>query len=131
MIALRLHARPRKRTLAYTRVRRRSYHPTKNRNRSSEPVHDEIVIFDRGPAVFPVATLVPRDHRSRVRAWTADLGRWIVARWTWLRPRTVPVMAALLGATFVIASANYLHHAKGSVPKRTPSALSSSILAPP
>lgn len=94
-------------------------------------MHHEIVIFDHGPAEFPVATVVPRDPGSRVRVLVADLGRWVAARWTWFRPRMVPVVVAALGATLVIASAEYLSHGHGSLPQRTPSAMTSTMLASP
>jgi len=93
-------------------------------------MHHEIVIFDHGPAEFPVATVVPHDPGSRARVLVADLGRWLAARWTWLRPRMVPVVVAALGASLVIASAEYLSHAHGSLPERTPAMTSTIVSAP-
>jgi hypothetical protein len=102
----------RKRTLAYTRIRRRSARGANRAAHAVRPVHDEIVIFDRGPYELPVATALPREPRARAVALAIDLGRWLVAPWQWLRPRTVPVMVATLGAIWVLAAANYLaHHA--------------------
>jgi hypothetical protein len=95
-------------------------------------VHHEIVIFDPGPAEFPVATLRPRDTRTWAGVALGDLRRWLVARWTWLRPRAVPVIAAALGATLVIASAEYLSHAHGTLPHPHTAAIdvSTTLVAP-
>src|SRR5262249_32471920 len=125
-------ARVRKRTLAYTRVRRaRPKAERENSRDASRPrVHHEIVIFDPGPAEFPVATLMPHDTRTWAGVLLGDLRRWLVARWTWLRPRTVPVVVAALGATFVIASAEYLSHGHGTLPTPPSQHVSSTLLAP-
>jgi hypothetical protein len=100
-----------KRTLAYTRPRKRR---GKSRPPISPRVHHEIVIFDRRPAEFPIATLVPIDAHDRSLALAGGLRRWLAARWTWLRPRMVPVIASAIGTLLVIASANYLTHAHGA-----------------
>ena len=100
-------ARFKKRTLAYTRPRRRR---GKKRAARAEHVHHEVVIFDRHRE-FPVATLVPRDARGVLML---GLRRWLAARWSWLRPRTLPVLASVIGTSLVIASANYLTHAHGA-----------------
>lgn len=104
--------RQKKRTLAYTRPRRR--HGAKQRAVRTEPGHHESVIFDRRSVELPVATLVPRDTRSRSLALVGGFSAWLAARWTWLRPRMVPVIASAIGALLVIASANYLTHAHGT-----------------
>jgi len=107
----RLVPRTRKRTLAYTRRRPRRRKP---RARAAERVHHESVRFDRGPVEFPVATLVPRDARAHALALVGGLGRWLLDRWSWLRPRMIPVIASALGTLMVIASAEYLTHAHGA-----------------
>ncbi len=66
------------------------------------------VAFDHGPREFPVATILPRDPKSHAAVWLGDLRRWLVARWSWLRPRTVPVAVAAIGMLLVLASADYL-----------------------
>lgn len=101
---------PRKHTLAYMRMRRRSRSRVKNSSRFAGPVNTEIVLFDHGPAEFPVATAVPREPRARAIALVAAFQRWALARWDWLRPRTVPCAVAALGMIAVIASVNYLAH---------------------
>jgi hypothetical protein len=94
-----------KRTLTYTRRRRTKARP---RNTAARAVsHDDIVIFDP-PSELPTATLVPR---SRGLALIAGLERWLLARWTWLLPRSVPVAVAALGLVLVLLSADYLGHA--------------------
>ena len=107
--------RIRRRTLAYTRVRRRSQTRKKSRALAAEPMQNEVVIFDHGQTEFPVATLRPRDPSTRARVVVGDIRRWVAARWSWFRPRLVPVVAAALGATLVIASAEYLSHAHGTL----------------
>jgi len=99
-----------KRTLAYTRVRRRRAKPRARRAESSHT--DHTVIFHTGPTEFPIATVVPHDSASFARVATADLARWFTTKWTWLRPRTVPVLVAALGLVAVLASADYLRHVK-------------------
>ena len=100
----------RKRTLAYTRRRRKRSVPVERRAVPVEPVHHEIVIFDHGPAEFPVAIARPREARGRAIAMLADLSRWLAARWAWFRPRTVPVVVAVIGMLLVLISADYLAH---------------------
>jgi hypothetical protein len=104
-------ARLKKRTLAYTRPRRRR---GKKRATHAERVHHEVVIFDRNPVEFPVASIVPHDARDHSLALVGGLRRWLAARWSWLRPRMVPVVASVVGTSLVIASANYLTHAHGA-----------------
>lgn len=67
-------------------------------------------MFDHGPAEFPVAIAVPREPRARAIALLANLERWVAARWSWFRPRTVPCAVAGLGMIAVMASAHYLAH---------------------
>ena len=100
----------RKRTLAYTRQRKRSQQRAKKQDDAPRTMNTEIVLFAHGPAEFPVATAVPREPRARVVATLADLQRWVLARWDWFKPRTVPCAVAALGMVAVIASADYLTH---------------------
>ncbi len=53
---------------------------------------------------LPVATV--RLHGAA--AFASDLRRWVLARWRWLQPRTVPVTVAVLGMLAVLGSAHYL-----------------------
>jgi len=104
----RLRPAARKRTLAYTRMRR-----TKRRAkaaRASEVRHPEIVLFDHGSSELPVATLVSRGTTGLL----AGLQRWLIARWLWLSPRAVPVVVAAAGMILVLISADYLAHAHGA-----------------
>lgn len=105
-------ARQKKRTLAYTRPRRRRI--KNKRVATREPVHHEVVIFDRRAVEFPVATLMPRDARSRSVALIGGLVTWLAARWAVLRPRMVPVLAAGVCTLLVIASVEYLTHPHGT-----------------
>jgi hypothetical protein len=101
-----------KRTLAYTRPRRRR--SQKTRAADARHRHTEIVIFDRHPSELPIATLVPRDTRSRWVALAAAVHAWVLGRWALLRPRMVPVIAAGLCTILVIASVDYLTHPHGA-----------------
>ncbi len=64
------------------------------------------MLFDR-IGELPVAT-VRRTSRTKVELVAGGLAQWFVARWEWLRPRTIPVTVAFLGMLAVIQSANYL-----------------------
>jgi len=107
-----------KRTLLYTRVRRRRTKPRAPRHLSAPAgwLDDQTVIFQAGPVEFPVATLRPHDPGSHARALAGGLVRWVAAKWAWLRPRTVPVMVAALGLYAVLQSADYLRHVKAVPP---------------
>ncbi len=100
----------RKRTLAYTRVPRARSRKAKELARASGAVNHEIVLFDHGPAEFPVARVMPRDTGGRALVMLGDLQMWLAARWSWLRPRTIPVIVAVFGMMFVLMSADYLSH---------------------
>lgn len=108
---------PRRHTLAYMRGRRRSRARANKQATPAPSVNTEIVLFDHGPAEFPVATAVPREPRARAIALAAALERWLLARWHWLKPRTVPCAVAGLGMWAVLASADYLAHQHGTQAK--------------
>jgi hypothetical protein len=118
VIGLPLRYRPRglsplsKRTIAYTRRRRKKSRPVEKQARSARPVNTEIVLFDHGPAEFPVAAVRPREPSARAVAAIASLQRWLAARWQWLRPRAVPCAVAGLGMVAVLAFSDYLAHYK-------------------
>jgi len=115
----RFGARPRKRTLAYTRMRLRS-RSRGNRGANRVPaVNNEIVLFDYRHTEFPVAMARPRQLRARAIALAAGLQRWVSDRWAWLRPRTVPCAVAALGMIAVLYSADYLAHHHDDVPATT------------
>lgn len=107
-------SRLKKRTLAYTRIRRRRTKKPSAPRSSRTAYDDQTVIFQSGPVEFPVATLRPHDPGSHVRALSGELARWLTAKWAWLRPRTVPVMVAALGLLAVLESADYLRHVKAA-----------------
>ena len=106
----RTESRARRRTLAYTRTRKRARARRQKQAPVTRTVNTEIVPFDHGPVEFPVATARPRDGRARLIALVSDLQRWLLTRWYWLRPRTVPCAVAVLGMVAVLAAANYLAH---------------------
>ena len=57
------------------------------------------------PGELPVATVVLREPGARV---AADTRRWAAKRWSWLRPRTLPLLVAMAGLFCVVASGRYL-----------------------
>ena len=116
---------PLKRTLAHTRGRRRASTRRAPQTRVAGAGTSELVVFDpvgqsesgllhlgHGPAEFPVAALRPREARARVVALLAALQHWLVARWQWFKPRTLPCAVAGLGMMAVMVSADYLAHYK-------------------
>jgi hypothetical protein len=56
---------------------------------------------------LPTATVLRAPRTGMARA-IGGLTRWIDERWTWLRPRTVPVLVALVGMFAVLNAVNYL-----------------------
>ena len=111
--------RPRKHTLAYTHLRRRSRSRGNRGAIRAAPVNNEIVLFDYRQTEFPIATARPRQLRARAIALAASLQRWAADRWAWLRPRTVPCAVAALGMVAVLYSADYLAHHHEEVPAAT------------
>jgi hypothetical protein len=98
----------RTRTISYTSLRKR----TAELRKHATAGHNEIV-FDHGPKEFPVATLLVREPRARALVMAGDLRRWISARWSWLRPRSLPVLVATVGTLAVMLSADFLAHDHG------------------
>ncbi|HTR55814.1 MAG TPA: hypothetical protein VMJ10_34295 [Kofleriaceae bacterium] len=63
-------------------------------------------MFDRGPQEFPIARLMPREASARLSALVGDLRDWLVARWSWLRPRSLPALAAAVATVGVMVAAD-------------------------
>lgn len=105
-----------RRTLPYTKRRRARLISSRMADAAREfVVNDEDMIFDPPPAELPVATLRARDIRTKLRA---DLIAWLSAKWQWFRPRTVPIIVALVGMLAVIGSASYLRNFARPAPER-------------
>lgn len=66
------------------------------------------MLFDGFPAELPIATLLPSAAHSRHRVIGGHLRHWLHDRWTWLRPRTVPMIVAFMGMIAVLGSTKYL-----------------------
>jgi hypothetical protein len=64
---------------------------------------------------LPVATL-RRAPRARLGLVVGHLRRWLSLRWHWFRPRTVPVLVAMLGMVAVLQSVSYLSHPSAPAP---------------
>ncbi len=88
-----------RRTLAYTGIRRRS-RSTVARPRVSRDTGG-VLLHHHGPYELPSATL----HRGTLGG---ALHRWLDVQWAWLRPRSIPVIVALIGLVGVMAATNYL-----------------------
>jgi hypothetical protein len=56
---------------------------------------------------LPTATVL-RAPRSRWALAIGGLSRWLGEQWTWLRPRTLPVLVAVVGMFAVLNAVNYL-----------------------
>jgi hypothetical protein len=97
-----------KRTLPYTGERRA------NSARRPATVHNGQVLFDRGPAKLPVATI--RSHAWSRAAAASRLRGALAASWQWFKPRTVPVIVAGIGACALLAATNYLTNLAREVP---------------
>jgi len=66
------------------------------------------MLFDGLPAELPTATLRPIAAHDRQLAIGGRLRHWIDERWAWIRPRTVPLIAAFAGMIAVLGTAKYL-----------------------
>lgn len=66
------------------------------------------MVFDGPGAQLPMATLRPSALRGRRHALAADLDRWLATRWHWVRPRAVPLLAALLGLLVTLGAVKYV-----------------------
>jgi hypothetical protein len=66
------------------------------------------MLFNGFPVELPKATLRPTTSQARHRAISGLLTQWLAGRWAWLRPRTVPLIAALVGLLAVMAATEYL-----------------------
>jgi hypothetical protein len=105
-----------RRTLPYSGRRRRSaISPRVTAAKPAAVADNEDMIFDQPPAELPVATLVPRDGKTRMRA---DFYAWVAAKWNWFKPRTVPMLVAAAGMFAVIGSANWLRNYARRAPER-------------
>lgn len=72
--------------------------------------------FWEGTSEFPVATIRPR-HRGHVQYAIGALTRWLAARWSWFKPRSIPVVVATLGMVGIVALSDYLaHHIEQKAP---------------
>jgi len=90
----------------YARRRRRRARP--------EPWPSAPAAFDCGgdgsPAGLPTATLRATAHQSRHRLLLGDFQRWLVGRWAWLRPRSIPLLVACAALPGMIALADAIKH---------------------
>jgi hypothetical protein len=59
-------------------------------------------------AKLPVATLLPHHSEGRPRVMTGAVQRWFEHRWSWVQPRMIPLIAALVGLIAVLNARRYL-----------------------
>lgn len=64
---------------------------------------------------LPTATVL-RAPRTGVALTIGALSQWIRDRMTWLRPRTLPVLVALVGMFAVLNAVNYLARPPATAP---------------
>ncbi|HET7503554.1 MAG TPA: hypothetical protein VFK02_21175 [Kofleriaceae bacterium] len=74
------------------------------------------MLFDGYPAELPIATVVPGACDARHRVISGRIVHWLVSRWAWFRPRTVPMIAAFVGMLAVLGATKYLSaYARGDI----------------
>lgn len=95
--------------LPFTYTRKRTRRRQKQAH-ARERAQGETMAFDHGPAEFPVATMRPREARGQAVAAVAAFQRWLLARWQWFKPRTLPCVVATLGLFAMIGAGDYLAH---------------------
>jgi hypothetical protein len=66
------------------------------------------MVFDGPGAKLPIATLRRSALHPRRRAIIGDLDRWLSTHWEWVRPRTVPLLAAFLGLLVTLGAVKYV-----------------------
>lgn len=66
------------------------------------------MLFDGLPKELPTATLLPSAAHDRQRAIGGRIRQWFEDRWAWIRPRTVPLIAAFAGMIAVLGTTKYL-----------------------
>jgi len=95
---------------------------TRRRRRRSRPdrwppiAHDPAAVecgFDGAPASLPIATLRATATHARHRVIVGDLQRWLVARWVWLRPRSIPILVAFAALPAMLALVDLVKHPEG------------------
>jgi len=108
-------ARVRRSVLSYSfRPRRRRGPPRSARGASvardggTADCDTRVMLFDGAPAELPTAMLLPGSCHARHRLIGGHLRHWLDDRWAWLRPRTVPMIAAFVGMLAVLGSTRYL-----------------------
>lgn len=73
------------------------------------------MLFD-GTADLPTATLRPPASEARHRVIAGHFYRWLALRWSWLRPRTVPIIVAFFGMLAILGATKYLSaYARGDL----------------
>jgi len=101
-----------KRTPSY--MRRRSPRKPRTGATGVPRPHTEVMIFDHPPAELPVARL----RSTETGSWMAAAVRgWIRAGWSWLSPRTVPMLVAAAGLALVVTATHYLRRLATETPE--------------
>jgi len=95
---------------------------TRRRRRRSRadrwpPISYDLPELDRGldgaAASLPMATLRATASHARHRLIAGDLQRWLVARWSWLRPRSIPILVACAALPALLALVDLVKHPEG------------------
>jgi hypothetical protein len=91
--------------LARPRRRRGSAaHDATHRDEAADACHTRRVLFDGPRTTLPTATLLASGSQTRRRM---DLVRWLSLRWDWVRPRAVPLLAAVVGLMLTLGAVKY------------------------
>ena len=78
------------------------------RNRERVPLLDLSHSYDGAPQPLPPAILLATGQLPRHRMLTGQLERWLVERWLWLRPRSLPLVVAFVGMFGVLSAVKQL-----------------------
>lgn len=78
--------------------------------RSSSPE----LAFVGAPAELPIATVL---SSSGSQVLAGDLQRWLVERWAWLRPRTIPLAVAGVAMMMMLGAVDHLTYAPPADPR--------------
>lgn len=68
----------------------------------------DVMLFDGSRAELPIAQLRPSASQARHRVIRGYLQQWVTDRWSWVRPRAVPLIVAFVGMLGVLGATKYL-----------------------
>ena len=106
--------RMRRGLVCYARYARRRPRRRTERSRARDAARPPSELaFAGAPAELPIATVL--SSGSQVLA--GDLQRWLVERWAWLRPRTIPLVVAGVAMVMMLGAMDHLTYAPAADPR--------------